>query len=405
MSNENQTKVKNEKVFSPSRTVWRTQMAKGEYMPHRASRVTCVINQLLVDKVLKYLTELGVDVYLENGRTVREHIKPRPFGLSGKTATLESTPVSIIRFAVPRECAKSVIENIIQLADLSTPGRGTIFSQDLMEFSKEAPCINLSHLKELPDSAKQDIHLLDKLSYVICVLSIPGSADNLAKIALGLGICVPLVTSGTGNDIRDQLGLIRITISPEKEVVHLIMPEQDSNNIIRLLAEEAKLDKPGRGFIYQTPVSFGLIDTRMKIGAQKYAASIEQIIAAIDTLKGGANWRKRLDNSSDNHSGKSFLPQDNCEISIISDEDRIDELREACLKVGATGAVTTRVIPRLTSSHLDDSSNTLIRSAVNIRAEIADSVVDTLLEISSIKENNTDRINVLDSPAAYVRSI
>jgi nitrogen regulatory protein PII len=405
MSNENQPKERKEKAFSPSRTVWRTQMAKGEFTPHRASRITCVINQLLADKVLNYLAQLGVDVFIENGRTVREHIKPRPFGLSGKTTILENTPVSIIRFAVPRECSKIVIENIILLADLSTPGRGTIFSQDLMEFSKEAPCISLTHLKEIPDIAKNEIHLLDKLSYVICVLSIPGSADNLAKIALGLGICVPLVTSGTGNDIRDQLGLIRITISPEKEVVHLIMPEQDSNNIIRLLAEEAKLDKPGRGFIYQTPVSFGLIDTRMKIGAQKYAASIEQIIAAIDTLKGGANWRKRLDNSSESNSGKSFLPQDNCEISIISEEDRIDELREACLKVGATGAVTARVVPLLSSEHNEDSSNTLIRSAVNIRAEIADSVVDKLLEISTIKNSNTDRINVLDSPAAYVRAI
>jgi nitrogen regulatory protein PII len=405
MNNEKQSKEQKEKVFSPSRTVWRTQMAKGIFTPHRASRITCIINQLLADKVLNYLTELGVDVFIENGRTVRQHIKPRPLGLSGNLSTLENTPVSIIRFAVPRETSKTVVENIIHLADLSTPGRGTIFSQDLMEFSKEAPCISLNQLKEISEKSKKDIHLLDKLSYVICVLSIPGSADNLAKIALGLGICVPLITSGTGNDIRDQLGLIRITISPEKEVVHLIMPEQDSNNIIRLLAEEAKLDKPGRGFIYQTPVSFGLIDTRMKIGAQKYAASIEQIIAAIDTLKGGTNWRKRLDSSSDTNAGKSFLPQDNCEISIISDEDRIDELREACLKVGATGAVTTRVIPRLTSSYNKGNSNTLIRSAVNIRAEIADSVVDTLLEISTIKNNTTDRINVLDSPAAYVRAI
>jgi hypothetical protein len=173
-----------------------------------------------------------------------------------------------------------------------------------------------------------------------------------------------------------------------------------------LLAEEAKLDKPGRGFIYQTPVSFGLIDTRMRVGGQNYAATIEQIIAAIDTLKSGTNWRKRLDQDNNDKKGNSsFLPQDNCEISIISEEDRIDELREACLKVGATGATTTRVIPR-TYAHSDETStNTLIRSAINIRAEIADSVVDTLLQISNINKENTDRINVLDSPAAYVRSI
>jgi len=403
MNSENIKKEKKEKAFSPSRTVWRTQMAKGIYTPHRASRITCIINQLLADKVTDYLNKLGVNVYIENGRTIRENIKPRPFGLPGNITNLQSTPVSIFRFAVPRENSKSVIDSIINLAELNIPGRGTIFSQDLMEFSKEPPFINLEILKTNSNNSVE-INLLDKLSYVICVLSIPGSGESLAKIALDLGICVPLITSGTGNDIRDQLGLIRITISPEKEIVHLIMPEQDSNNIIRLLAEQAKLDRPGRGFIYQTPVSIGLIDTRMKIGGQNYAASIEQIVAAIDTLKSGTNWRKRLDNENEKSGNKSFLPQDNCEISIISEEDRIDDLREACLKVGATGATTSRVIPRLPKEG-DKIINTMIRSAINIPADIADSVVDTLLEISTIKDENTDRINVLDSPAAYVRSI
>ena len=398
-------KEKKPKAFSPSRTVWRTQMEKGVYTPHRVSRITCVINQLLVDKVLNYLKGIGVDVYIESGRTMREHIKPRPFGLAGKVSKLESTPVSIIRFAVPRECAENMVENIVVLADLNTPGRGTIFSQDLMEFSKEPPTIDLSKLKEIDPAKKEELHFLDKLSYIICVLSIPGSAESLAKIALDLGICVPLITSGTGNDIRDQLGLIRITISPEKEIVHLIMPEQDTNNVIRLLAEEAKLDKPGRGFIYQTPVSFGLIDTRMKIGGQNHAASIEQIVAALDSIKGNTSWRKRLDTSAESSSNKSFLPLDNCEISIISDEERIDELREACLKVGAAGAVTTRIIPQVTEREGEEICHTLIRSAVNIPAQMADSVVDTLLEISNIKDDRIDKINVLDSPAAYVRAI
>lgn len=407
MNNEEpiKSKEKTPKVFSPSRTVWRTQMEKGVYTPHRVSRITCVINQLLVDKVLSYLKNLGVDVYIESGRTIREQIKPRPFGLSGKISKLDNTPVSIIRFAVPRESSKVVVENIVELADLNTPGRGSIFSQDLMEFSKEPPIIDSSQLKEIGEAKRQDIHFLDKLSYIICVLSIPGSAESLAKIALDLGICVPLVTSGTGNDIRDQLGLIRITISPEKEIVHLIMPEQDTNNVIRLLAEEAKLDKPGRGFIYQTPVSFGLIDTRMKVGGQNHAASIEQIVAAIDSIKGNTNWRKRLDTSEATNTNKSFLPQDNCEISIISDEDRIDELREACLKVGAMGAITTRIIPQIIHKENEEISNTLIRSAVNIPAQMADSIVDTLLQISDINKNRIDRINILDSPAAYVRAI
>ena len=250
--------------------------SKGIYTPHRASRITCIINNLLSEKVSDFLRLLGVTAYVENGRVVRESIRPRPFGLPGDIIKLESSGVDIFRFTVPRETSKDVIESIIKIAEMDVPGRGTVFSQDLMEFSKEPPEVDLDFLrKSVPIG--EEIPLLKKLSYVNCVLSTPGSGEYLARLALDLGICVPLITFGTGNDIRDQLGLIRITISAEKEIVHLIMPEEDSQSIIKLLIEQAHLDRPGRGFIYQTPVSMGLIDTRLKIGMQKHAASLEQI--------------------------------------------------------------------------------------------------------------------------------
>ena len=401
MSNDNPSK---EKVFSPSRTVWRTQMAKGIYTPHRVSSITCIVNVLLSEKMSDFLKDLGVTVYIENGRVEREIVKARPFNLPGEIVKLQDTPVDVFRFTVPRENSREVVNCLIDLAEFDIPGRGTIFSQDLMEFSKEPPSINLDFLSTLNPKDYKEI-LLNKLSYVICVLSIPHSSEMLAKVALDLGICVPLVTYGTGNYMRDQMGLVRITIAADKEIVHLVMPEQDSESIIRILIEHGHLDRPGMGFIYQTPVSMGLLDTYLKIGHQKYAASIEQIIAAIDQLKSSTSWRKRLDAEHQNKkTGKSMLPQDNCEISIISEEERIDMLREACLNVGATGAITSRVTPLVGKGDEETSSN-MIRSAISVPANITDDVVDKLLEASTIKDNNTDRIHVLDSPAAYVHAL
>ncbi len=395
-------KKKKKKVFSPSRAVWRTQMAKGIYTPHRVSLVTCIVNQLFAEKIIDFLKEIEVTVFDETGRIVREHIRKRAFGIPGEKTTFESTSVKIFRFSVPRENAQILMNALINVGELHIPGRGTVFSQELMEFSNEAPEFNLEKFTAIVQKFPE-FELLNNLSYVLCVLSDPGSSEQIAKIALELGICVPLITYGTGNDIRDQLGLIRITIPAEKEIVHLIMPEQDSESVVKLLVEQGRLDKPGRGFIYKTPVSAGLIDTRMKIGKQKYAATMEQIIAAIDQLKAGTTWRKRLDADVENSKiGKSMKSQDNCEISIISDEDRIDILRETCLEVGATGATTSQVTPVLTK---EESMITMIRSAISVPAEITDNVVDRLLEVSTIKESNTDRIQILDSPAAYIRNI
>jgi hypothetical protein len=396
------SKLENEskKAFSPSRTVWRTQMAKGLYTPHRVSRITCIVNQLLGDEIIDFLKKLEVVVYDETGRAVREQIKSRRLGLPGEWNKLISSPVKIFRFTVPRESSKLVEKALISIGRLDVPGRGSVFSQELMEFSKEPPEYNPQVLDSI-DLVDDDL-LLNNLSYVMCVLSDQGSGDLLAKIAIGLGICVPTITYGIGNDIRDQLGLIRITIPAEKEVVHLVMPEQDSESLIKLLVEAGRLDKPGKGYIYQTPVSTGLIDTHLRIGKQAHAASMEQIIAAIDQLKNSTLWRKRLDADVESLKiSKSMMPQDNCEVSIVSDEDRIDILREICLEIGASGAVTSKVVPW--ASKVVQVS-TMIRSAVSVPAEITDTVVDKLLDNSTILESNTDRIQVLDSPTAYVRS-
>lgn len=398
----NTTKQNRDRTFSPSRSVWRTQMAKGIYTPHRVSLITCVINNNICAVVQDFLLKLEVDAYIESGRNVRELVKPLPFGIPGDIIKLSSSPSTIFRFSVPRENVKNVICAIVNLAELNIPGRGTIFSQDLMEFCFTAPTINLEVLEQYSQN-NDDIQLLNHLSYMICVLSEKGSGDELAKNALDLGICVPLLTQATGNDIRDQLGLIRITIPAEKEIVHLIMPEHDSNSIAHLLAEQAKLDRPGQGFIYQTPVTVGLIDTYIKIGGQKYAASMEQVIAAIDSLKGNTNWRRRLDTDTLSSEKKSsYIQHDNCEVTIISDEDRIDELRETCLNVGATGATTSRIT--LLTNH-DKRKTSLVRSAISIPANMADNVVDSLLQISTIDKENIDKINVLDSPSTYVRSL
>jgi len=392
---------KPKKVVSPSRAVWRTQMDKGKYTPHRVSLITCVVNQFLTEKIIDFLISIEITVYDETGRIIREYIRKRSFGLPGDKITFESSSTKLFRFTVQRQSAAAVMNALVHIGEFHIPGRGSLYSQELMEFSKEPPVLNTEALTEITKQFPEH-ELINNLACIICVLSDPGSGDQIARIALELGICVPVVTRGTGNDIRDQLGLIRITIPPEKEIVHLIMPDQDSDSVIKILIEEGKLDRPGKAFIYKTPVSSGLIDTRLKIGKQKYPATMEQIIAAIDQLKSDTSWRKRLDTEFEkSRITKTMKPQDNCEISIISDEARIDALRETCLEVGAAGAVSSNVNPVLIS---EETSITMIRSAISIPADITDKVVDRLLEISTINENNTERIQVLDSPAAYVRN-
>ncbi|MDD2197711.1 MAG: hypothetical protein PHE03_13740 [Bacteroidales bacterium] len=398
----NRDTTTSQKDFSPSRAVWKTQLDKGTHSPHRVSRITCIVNRLFSDKIVEQVFKLGINtIFDETGRTAREFITPRNLGLPGSTIKLQSTPVDIFRFTVQRKQARMVMDYLVRAGNFDVPGRGTIFSQDLIEFTKKEPIF--IDFDDIDDNVAHDIPYLKKLSYVICVLSVPGSGEKLAKVALDLGVCVPLITHGISNDLREQMGLIRITIPPEKEVVHLIMPEQDTESIIRLLLDEGRLNKPGRGFIYQTPISYGLIDTRMRVGRQQYAASMEQIIAAIDQLKGNTFWRKRLDTSVDSVDQQLWHPNDNCEISVISEEDTEELLKFEGMKAGATGSTVSR-LNIIVSGTKEQKASSLVLSTFSVSAEKTNDVVDALLKNSAVGIKNSERVQVLDSPAAYIHT-
>ena len=150
--------------------------------------------------------------------------------------------------------------------------------------------------------------------------------------------------------------------------------------------------------------SYGLIDTRMRVGRQEYAASIEQIIAAVDQLKGNTYWRKRLDTvGADAVDNQLWLPDDNCEVSVVCDEDTEEILKFAGMNAGATGSTVSR-LKMLASGAKNDNTSTLVLSTFSVSADKTNDVVDAILDQSAVGIKSSERIQVLDSPAAYIHS-
>ncbi len=194
---------------------------------------------------------------------------------------------------------------------------------------------------------------------------------------------------------------MHITIPPEKEVVRLLIPEYDSGSIMQLLIEGMRLNRPGSGYIYGAPVNAGLLDTRLTIGFQKSAASMEQIIAAIDQLKSGTAWRKRFaDIEPDRINAAHRLMADGREITVNCLEGGLAGLVAAAMEAGAGGATTFRLRRLLASD--DDSASAARESAViNVPAPISGQVIQAILDTRPMDSDSAGRIQVLDVPMAF----
>lgn len=376
-------------------------MSNPTASPRRVSRITCQVHHRLSHRVTECLVNLGVDsVLVESGRTVRQLRKSRPFKLPGAIVRLDDAPAEIFRVTVAIESESTVMEALIRAAELDAPGRGSIFAQQLDEYGEfDLPAIKWNGSEE---GDKRESHaLLHDLTLITCILSMQGSGEQIARLALDLGSCVPVVTLGTGTGVRDRLGLLRITVPPEKEIVHLLVPEHDANEIMRLLIEEGRLDRPGRGFVYRTPVRAGLLDTSLRIGRQEHAASVEQIIAAVDELKRGTGWRRRFAAIDPGRADPTRqLRLGNRELALICSEGRAGTLIEAAIAAGAGGATTSK-LRRMTVSDEDTGVAARERSTISVPGDQADSIIAAMIDAGAVCDDQGDRIQVLDAPAVF----
>jgi len=79
-----------------------------------------------------------------------------------------------------------------------------------------------------------------------------------------------------GIGIRERLGLIGLAVEVEKEVISMLVASDQQEVVIDHIYQEGKLDTPGMGYIYVTPLErlAVYVPERMKEGLKKPAASV-----------------------------------------------------------------------------------------------------------------------------------
>ena len=96
--------------------------------------------------------------------------------------------------------------------------------------------------------------LLSHTQVITCIVQ-RGAGDKIIKAAItaGAGGATAFFARGTGT--RERLGLLGLAIVPEKEVILVLCEEEESSRIFDAIAKAGKLDIPGMGIAYMTPIT------------------------------------------------------------------------------------------------------------------------------------------------------
>jgi len=189
----------------------------------------------------------------------------------------------LVQVLVPNSEKSRLTDVAVKSGHLDRVGAGSIFS---------IPCNQTHYSPNFPLTDGNDDHSAAHSASMeaICCICEKGVAEDIAQAALSAGAPGPTVTYGEGGGIRDKIPLLRMTKGPEKEFVWCVVDRSDSSEVFTNMARAGRITEPGRGFMYSIPVSDGIINVSSTVASSSHGASMEQVIAALDEIKGGKDW-------------------------------------------------------------------------------------------------------------------
>jgi len=301
-------------------------------MANDISCIICVADINITEALDQCLAELALpEVFVQRAKQMS--LEDRHGFLGRQITKLEESRATIYRIYIPSDYEIGLVNRIVDATDLKMGGRGCILVQHIDNYRSNRLFFDTEKLDKFcgrSGKATQKEHAL-----ISCTVP-RGRGDALAEALLELGICVPVIFFGTGVGLRDRLGLMRITVPIEKEVLWFIVPASDAVLVEKIIIPRAGLDIPGMGFLYMMYIHAPVVNLRVRHGKRIHAATMEQIIAALDEVRGSSDWRrfgsKKHDSAGRNRSTSTRA------LFFIGEETDVETFRKAAMENGARGA-------------------------------------------------------------------
>lgn len=362
------------------------------------SRITAYLHRNISKDVLEGLKSVNVqDLHLASARSiVIEGKKGLLSILPGRD--LAQDPLDIIFFLVNPEMETSLVSLILEKGHLYYPGRGSVLVEEV-ELIKSHELFGDHEIQPFEINS-QPVYLYP-CTGIFCIMK-RGQGDTVARIALDTGTCVPAIHFGTGTGVRDKMGLLRITIPPEKEIIHAFPTTHEADHILEMMIDAGRLEQPGSGFIYSFPIKKGLVNTRVRRGEQQHAASIEQIVTALDHMKGNTEWRRRRTVVEKRSIRKKKYLRGFVDIILLCDGGKGMELVKAAMSAGAGGATLSNLQHvRPLDAALRDISPARDLCSMVIPAEAKETVLNALEASGAFTDRCHGQIHVRRTSKAF----
>jgi len=98
---------------------------------------------------------------------------------------------------------------------------------------------------------KHEMVELTDASLITCVVQ-RGLADDMVKAAQEAGAQGATIYFGRGTGVRERLGILGLTVEAEKEIIIIVVANDQLDRVFEKMYLAGKMDTPGMGIMYAT---------------------------------------------------------------------------------------------------------------------------------------------------------
>lgn len=185
--------------------------------------------------------------------------------------------------------------------------------------------------------AGEPFPLQKNLRLITCICQ-RGKADKIARAAVNAGSTAPIIYFAKGHGVRERMGLLRIALNPEKELINVITGEMEAFHVYDAMVDAGSFYTPGMGYIYITDIQEGYVNLHSTLSDSHTEATVEQIVKAIDDIKGTKNWRLSKTGFTSVSKAQRPTRYDLINLKVITRRELGDEFVDLAFAAGVPGA-------------------------------------------------------------------
>ncbi len=99
--------------------------------------------------------------------------------------------------------------------------------------------------------SEREIVVLTDISMITAVVQ-RGIADVIVRAAIEAGAQGATIYYGRGSGVRERLGVLGLAVEAEKEIVNVLIANDQVDRVFERIYVAGDLDTPGKGIVYVT---------------------------------------------------------------------------------------------------------------------------------------------------------